>query len=84
MSERAQQIDKVRVKAGRLIRVVNTQKPKLSSANAQYYAVWVEDADGGNERCLLFTDKQIEAAATRASRNPEDLPKKGKLVDMFD
>jgi len=70
-------IDKVKVVMGRLIKVENTQKAKLSNANDVYFAVQVEDADSGNERCLLFTEKQIEAAQKRAEKNPEDLTKKG-------
>jgi len=48
-------IDKVKVKAGRLIRVWNTEKRKFSNAKPTYISVWVEDADGTNERCLLLT-----------------------------
>lgn len=77
-------IDKVKVVMGRLVRVENTRKPKLSNANSTYFAVQVEDADGDNERCLLFTEKQIETAARRAARNPEDLTKKGFFVNLMD
>jgi hypothetical protein len=77
-------IDKVKVVMGRLIRVENTRKAKLSNANDVYLAVQVEDADGGRERCLLFTKKQIEAAEKRAARNPEDLTRKGFVVDLLD
>lgn len=70
------------IKAGRLIEVQNTDKQ--SSSNYNYQAVWVEDADGGNERCLLFTDSQIQVAQDRANKNKEDLTKKGFLRDLFD
>ena len=81
--------DNVKVKAGRLIRVRNTKrKPlkhgKILSGAELYYAVWVEDADGGNERCLLFTPKQIEVAEARAERNQEDIPAKGFIAGLFD
>ena len=58
-------IDKVKVKMGRLIRVWNTEKKKFSNASAKYVSVWVEDADGKNERCLLFTEKEIAKAEER-------------------
>jgi len=77
-------IDKVKVVMGRLVLVENTQKAKFSNANNRYYAVQVENANGQGERCLLFTEKQIEAADKRARRNPEDLTKKGFLVNLFD
>ena len=75
-------IEQVKVKAGRLIRVWNTEKRK--SEKAGYVSVWVEDANGKNERCLLFTEKEIERAEHRASRNIEDLTKKGFLTDLND
>jgi hypothetical protein len=75
-------IDEVRVKAGRLIRVWNTLKKK--NENKGYVSVWVEDADGKNERCLLFTEKEIAKAELRASKNVEDLTKKGCITDFID
>jgi hypothetical protein len=38
----------------------------------------------GEEKSLLFTDKEIENALYRASRNEEDLPKVSWLRDLFD
>jgi hypothetical protein len=75
-------IDQVRVKAGRLIRVWNTLKKK--NENIGYIAVWVEDANGTNERCLLFTEKEIQRAELRASKNVEDLTDKGFFTDLVD
>jgi hypothetical protein len=75
-------IDQVRVKAGRLVRVWNTLKKK--NENKGYVSVWVEDASGKNERCLLFTEKEIQRAELRASKNIEDLTKKGFLTDLVD
>ena len=75
-------IEQVRVKMGRLIRVWNTQKRKTEKLG--YVSVWVEDADGKNERCLLFTEKEIQRAEYRASRNMEDLTKKNLLTDFVD
>ncbi len=75
-------IEQVRVKMGRLIRVWNTEKRK--NENIGYVSIWVEDADGKNERCLLFTEKEIERATHRANRNIEDLTKKDLLTDFMD
>ena len=75
-------IDKVRVKAGRLVRVWNNLRKK--NENKGYVSVWVEDADGKNERCLLFTEKEILRAEVRASKNAEDLTSKSLLTDLID
>jgi hypothetical protein len=77
-------IDQVKIKSGRLIRVWNTEKPKFSNANSWYTSVWVEDANGKNERCLLFTAKEIERAEHRAKKNKEDLTKKTFFTDLLD
>ena len=78
----ADKIDKVEVKAGRLLRVWN--RLKKSAAKRWYWSIAVEDADGGNERTLLFTDKEIARAEDRARKNPEDLPKKGLFWNLLD
>jgi hypothetical protein len=44
----------------------------------------VEDANGRNERCLLFTPAQLRVAEERARKNREDLPKKDRLFDVID
>jgi len=77
-------IDKVRIKAGRLIRVWNTERAKFSNAKPWYISVWVEDASGKNERCLLFTENEIKKAQHRASRNKEDLTHKRFITDLMD
>lgn len=77
-------IDKVRVKAGRLIRVFNENKPKFSNAKNIYTAVWVEDANGKNERCLLFTEAELVKAQHRANRNKEDLTTKNWFANLLD
>lgn len=77
-------IDKVKVKAGRLIRVWNDQKKKFSNAAPEYVSVWVEDADGKNERCLLFTNHEIQVAEERAKKNLEDLTDKSIFTDLLD
>ena len=73
---------KVTVKAGRLIPVAN-QNRKLGS-NRAYFSLWVEDANGGNERPILLTKSQLEVAEARAKANPEDCPKKGFVMDLLD
>lgn len=78
----AKVLDQVRVKQGRLIRVQNTDKTFGSSD--VYIAVQVEDADGSNERCLLFTEKEIQSAQERADKNKEDLTTKSFLTDLLD
>jgi hypothetical protein len=80
----AQKIDNVRVVAGRLIRVVNQKRKKFSNAKRQYFSLWVEDANGKNERCLLISDRELAALEYRASRNREDLPRKGPITDALD
>lgn len=71
-----------RVKQGRLIPVDN--KNKHQAANSKYYSVWVEDEDGGNERCILLTYKELVRAEVRAAKNPEDLTKKKLITDLLD
>jgi hypothetical protein len=70
------------VKAGRIIPVYN----KFSHAKAEkvYYSIWVEDYDGSNERCLLFTEWDLQRAEKRAFQNPEDLTEKGWFTDLLD
>ncbi len=82
--KKAQKIDKVAVKSGRLIKVTNTNKAKLSNANDVYWAVWVEDPNGKRERCILLTDKELARAEYRAEKNKEDLTKKGVFSNLFD
>jgi hypothetical protein len=77
-------IDKVRVKSGRLIRVWNDERKKFSNAAPEYVSVWVEDADGKNERCLLFTQHEIQVAEERAKKNQEDLTSKSLFTDFLD
>lgn len=77
-------IDKVKIKAGRLVKVWNTEKAKFSNAKPWYTSIWVEDANGKNERCLLFTDKEIANAEHRAKQNKEDLTKKEFFTNLID
>jgi len=77
-------IDKVKIKAGRLVKVWNTEKKKFSNAKPWYVSVWVEDANGKNERCLLFTEAEIKRAEERASKNQEDLTSKSFFTNIID
>ncbi len=72
----------MKVVKGRLISVDNSER-KFGSAN-NYIAIQVEDSNGKNERCLLFTNDEIAKAEIRASKNPEDLTKKGFLTNLLD
>ena len=71
-----------KVKAGRIILVEN--KNQHFAAKDQYLSIWVEDADGSNERCLLFTERELNIAEERAKKNSEDIPEKGVITDFFD
>ena len=75
-------LDQVKVKQGRLIRVENTERT-FGSADV-YVAVQVENADGSDERCLLFTEKEIQAAQERANKNKEDLTNRSFITDLLD
>lgn len=72
------------VKLGQLIPVDNveqTENPKKhSSESDRYVALHIEDYDGGNERCILFTP--IEHSDMESVQLPEDILKhmvKGRL-----
>jgi len=72
----------MKVVKGRLITVDNTNR--IFGSADSYIAIQVEDADGGNERCLLFTDAEIAKAEERANKNPEDLTEKGFFTNLLD
>lgn len=75
-------IDQVKIKAGRLIRVWNDSP--APNAKPQYISVWVEDANGKNERCLLLTAHELKRAEERAQKNLEDLTSKDFFTDLVD
>ena len=54
----AELIDNVEVKLGRAIRVRNLD-PRHGETDV-YVALQVEDLDGNNERCVLFTERELE------------------------
>jgi len=74
----------VKVVAGRLIEVWNTQRKAFSNSKNKYISVWIEDEDGSNERCLLFTEKEIKNAEYRSKRNPEDITEKSWFTNLLD
>jgi hypothetical protein len=69
------------VKQGKIIEVNN--KDRKFGANEKYYAIWIED-NKKKEKCLLFTDHQLIVAQNRATKNLEDIPKKGFWSNLFD
>jgi hypothetical protein len=46
------------VLAGVAIRVENQNRKPME--DEEYYAIWLEDSDGDNERCVLLTDNEVE------------------------
>ena len=54
----AELIDNVEVKLGRAIRVRNLD-PRHGETEV-YVVLQVEDLDGNNERCVLFTERELE------------------------
>lgn len=82
--KKVQQIDRVKVKAGRLIKVANTERPKFTNSCKEYFSLWIEDATGENERCWLLTQKDVERLEKRSQANKEDWTKKGTLTDLLD
>lgn len=80
------QIEQVPVTMGKMIHVENTDVNRKYNELPVYVAVWVENAEGTEKQCLLFTDGEIERAVKRAAKNPEDhtkLTKKGWLSRIF-
>ena len=45
------------IKMGNLVLVKNTQRKPME--NSEYISIHVEDEDGENERCLLFTQVEM-------------------------
>ena len=78
----ANTVEQARVKLGRLLTVWNSKKRKNEKVG--YTAVWVEDADGRNERCLLFTERELQKAEKRAEKNKEDIPQRSTLTMLLD
>jgi hypothetical protein len=62
----------VKVTSGKLIKVRNQKRAVLTNAKNWYYALWIEDHDGRNERCIMLTQREFEGPANRAVKNEED------------
>ena len=59
----------MKVKNGVIVKVANKNRHRLASA--EYLAVWIEDKDGRNERCIMLT--KAEYAAVRTALLPFDM-----------
>jgi hypothetical protein len=75
-------INRAKVKMGHIIKVWNTERPKFSNANTTYHVIHCQQGD--REFPIMLTEKELERAAYRATQNPEDVPKKGFLTNIFD
>lgn len=73
----AKQIDDVKVTLGKKIRVAN--QDQKSNENEIYIAIQVEDESGDNERCLLFTEAELDAIETVKFNFAYDNMKPGRL-----
>jgi len=73
----AQIIGKVAVRAGFAIPVKNIDK-KPTESN-QYVAIWIEDFDGGNESCILFTQKELSRLSRVGICDLQNEMKRGRL-----
>ena len=70
------------IKLGQLIKVENKNKKKLE--NKSYIALQVEDLDGSNERCILFTEIELTDATNISSSNWfSDNLKPGRIYPMM-
>jgi len=57
---------------GIVTEIINRDKPVFTNAKNAYYAIWVEDSNGSNERCWLLTHEEYDRALVRTSKNKED------------
>jgi len=76
--------EKKRVVNGRLIRVFESKRPKFTHVSKEWDAVQVEDVNGHNSRCLLFTAGEIAEAQKRAANNVEELTKEGFIIEILE
>ena len=65
-------MSKIKTKLGELNTVVNTLQPKLNNEAETYVAVWVEDVNGFNQRCIMLTSGELLRAERRGIKNIED------------
>ena len=57
----------VPIKLGQFVKIENKSRKKAE--NKSYIAIQVEDVDGGNERCILFTEIELTDATNVSSSN---------------
>jgi hypothetical protein len=62
----------MRTKLGIMERVRN--KDRKTSANAYYYAVWLNDLENLIYTPLMLTQSEFNKATERARKNKEDMP----------
>ena len=70
------------VAKGHILCVSNTKKAKLSNAKDQYFVIHCESM--GEEFPIMLTKRELDVAINRAKKNPEDIPQKSWLRDLFD
>ena len=75
-----------KVRIGKMVKIDNKNKKKFSTEAPVYYAVIVKYTIDGEDkvRNLLFTDWEVERAAVRAEKNPEDLLVQNSISKMID
>ena len=64
------------------LQIVDNKNPHWKAAS-KYNHLRVQFPNG-EEKSLLFTDKEIQNALDRAAKNPEDILKVSWLRDLFD
>ena len=72
---------KIDIKMGNLILVKNTQRKPTE--NEEYISLHVEDEDGENERCLLFTKTEISDMEKIGSKFLMENMKNGRLYKFM-
>ena len=72
---------KIDIKMGNLILVKNTQRKPTE--NEEYVSLHVEDEDGENERCLLFTKIEISDMEKIGSKFLMENMKNGRLYKFM-
>lgn len=79
---KALRITDAAVKQGRLVPMWN--QGHEDNVDEWFYALWVEDHDGRNERCIVLTRQMLAKAEKLAGLNKEDLPAKPLIRDLLD
>jgi hypothetical protein len=84
MSENeAMPVSSATITAGKLIPVWNLKRKEFSNAKKWYYAVWTENEEAKDEKCILLTKCGVAVARERAELNPEDLLDKPTFMSLF-